>query len=77
MSFRSSFVPALTLAVSAAVSAGAPHLLAQQPGADEPRFDVASVKPNTGPPGPPLIDGRAFRRSGRVIVTNMSLANII
>jgi uncharacterized protein (TIGR03435 family) len=42
-----------------------------------PRFDVASVKPGAGPPGPPLIDGRQFRNSGRALVTNMSLLAMI
>jgi uncharacterized protein (TIGR03435 family) len=70
-------VPALTLAVSAAISTGAQPLFAQQSAADEPRFDVASVKINKGAPGPPLIDGRAFRQSGRVTVTNMSLLAMI
>jgi uncharacterized protein (TIGR03435 family) len=42
-----------------------------------PRFEVVSVKPNTGPPGPFFIDGRQFRNSGRAIVTNMPLLAMI
>ena len=38
-----------------------------------PTFEVASVRRNTGQPGPPLMDGRAFRQSGRVTVTNMTV----
>src|SRR3954469_3214953 len=40
-------------------------------------FDVASIKHNTGEPGPPLIDGRTFRQNGQVTVTNMSLGAMI
>jgi uncharacterized protein (TIGR03435 family) len=46
--------------------------------AQEPvSFDVASIRPNTGEPGPPLIDGRTFRQNGQVTVTNMSLGAMI
>lgn len=40
-------------------------------------FDVASVKRNTGAPGPPRFDSRGFRTSGLVRITNMSLRDII
>jgi uncharacterized protein (TIGR03435 family) len=39
----------------------------------DPRFEVASVKQNTGEPSRPLIDGRTFRQNGQVTVMNMSL----
>jgi uncharacterized protein (TIGR03435 family) len=64
----------------ALATVAASHPIAQSETRDRvaaPRFEVASVKPNTGPPGPPLIDGRAFRKSGRVTVTNMSLLAMI
>jgi uncharacterized protein (TIGR03435 family) len=77
MQSRWSLVSALAIALSVATLAGPRRAFAQDPSADQPRFDVASVKRNTGEPGPPLIDGRAFRRSGRVTVTNMSLLLMI
>jgi len=41
------------------------------------KFEVASVKRNTGEPGQPFFDGSKFRRTGTVTVTNMSLGDII
>lgn len=75
MTVRLWLIAACTAAVSVVAMSAAAQ--AQQPAADAPRFDVASLKPDTGEPGPPLIDGRAFRQSGRVTVTNMSLLEMI
>jgi len=77
MSCRPVFAAAVVIAIGGGFGAGATRASAQGASADQPRFDVASVKPNTGEPGRALIDGRAFRRSGRATVTNMTLLQMI
>jgi len=57
------------LALTAALSA-------QNPSA-APTFEVASVKRNTGEPGPPVFDGSAFRQSGRLTVMNATVLMLL
>jgi uncharacterized protein (TIGR03435 family) len=68
MSVRATFAVSLVSALS-----WVPVLRSQEPVS----FEVASIKQNTGQPGPPLIDGRTFRQNGQVTVTNMSLGAMI
>ena len=60
---------ASVLALTAALSA-------QNPSA-APTFEVASVKRNTGEPGPPVFDGSAFRQSGRLTVMNATVLMLL
>jgi uncharacterized protein (TIGR03435 family) len=64
----------LTIFAAIAVAAFLPA--AATIGAQDPRFDVVSVRPNVDPEAPPRIDYRAVR-AGRVTIQAMSLRTIM
>ena len=72
--------PLFTLVLSTVFALATLHFHAQEPpelNSASPTFEVASIRRNTGPPGPPQLDARTFRQNGRVTVTNMSLLAIL